>query len=124
MTTSKNAAHMLHRSTKRRNWLLAGAATAAIMAGVTSAQAVDYTVGDYQISLDTTLSSSVGFRTSDVDKRFIGDANGGRFPAANFDNGDLNFRTRQRCRSHTADYGGVAGQEGRLRDLRPCNWLL
>ena len=65
---------------------------AATMAGAGSAQAVDYTVGDYQISLDTTLSSSVGFRTSPIDQNFVGYANGGRFPVANADNGDLNFK--------------------------------
>jgi hypothetical protein len=78
--------------TRRRGWLLAGAATVAILAGAGSAQAVDYTLGDYQISLDTTLSSSVGFRTSPIDENFVGYANGGRFPVANADNGDLNFK--------------------------------
>jgi hypothetical protein len=76
----------------RRGWLLAGAATAAILVGAGSAQAVDYTIGDYQISLDTTLSSSVGFRASPIDENFVGYANGGRFPVANADNGDLNFK--------------------------------
>jgi hypothetical protein len=77
----------------RRGWLLAGAALTALFAASNSARAVDYTIGDYQISLDTTLSSSVGLRTSDVDERFIGYANGGKFPVANADNGDLNFKS-------------------------------
>jgi hypothetical protein len=47
---------------------------------------------DYQVSLDTTLSSSVGIRTSPIDYSFVGAANGGTFPLANFDNGDLNFK--------------------------------
>ena len=87
MTTSKSGAPAV-----RRGWLLAGAALTAVFAA-SNARAVDYTMGDYQISLDTTLSSSVGLRTSDVDQRFIGYANGGRFPVANADNGDLNFKS-------------------------------
>jgi hypothetical protein len=74
----------------RRVLLLAGAALA--VTGLNPARAVDYTVGDYQISLDTTLSSSVGFRTSPVDQSFVGYANGGTFPTANADNGTLNFK--------------------------------
>ena len=77
---------------QRRGNLLAGAAMAVILAASGAAHAVDYTVGDYQISLDTTLSSSVGFRTSPIDYNFVGYANGGRFPVANADNGDLNFK--------------------------------
>jgi hypothetical protein len=75
----------------RRVLLLASAALA-VAAGVRPASAFEYQVGDYQISLDTTLSSSVGFRTSSVDQRFVGAANGGLFPVANADNGDLNFK--------------------------------
>jgi hypothetical protein len=75
----------------RRILLLAGAALASGTM-LQAANAFEYQVGDYQISLDTTLSSSVGFRTSPVDEDFIGDANGGKFPVANADNGDLNFK--------------------------------
>ncbi len=92
MTTSKTAALLLHCNVRRRKVLLAGAATAAILSAAPGARAVDYTVGDYQISLDTTLSSSVGFRTSPVDEAFVGYQNGGTFPTANADNGDLNFK--------------------------------
>lgn len=73
----------------RKLLLLAGVALA-FSAG--RAGAVEYDVGDYQISLDTTLSSSVGLRTSDISPEFVGYANGGRFPVANGDNGDLNFK--------------------------------
>ncbi len=76
---------------KRRFGLLAGAALA-VVAGSDKARAFDYQLGDYQISLDTTLSSSVGLRTSNIDENFVGYANGGRFPVANADNGDLNFK--------------------------------
>ena len=77
---------------RRRGGLLAGAALATVLAASGTAHAVDYTVGDYQISLDTTLSSSVGVRTSPIDEAFVGYQNGGHFPTANADNGDLNFK--------------------------------
>jgi hypothetical protein len=85
--------HTVRQSARapRRVLLLAGAALT-IGTLLRPANAFEYQVGDYQISLDTTLSSSVGFRTSDVDQRFIGYANGGNFPVANADNGDLNFK--------------------------------
>jgi hypothetical protein len=75
-----------------RGGLLAGAALATILMAAGTAHAVDYTIGDYQISLDTTLSSSVGLRTSNIDEAFVGYQNGGHFPTANADNGDLNFK--------------------------------
>ncbi len=78
---------------RRRGGLLAGAALATILIASGTARAVDYTIGDYQISLDTTLSSSVGVRTSPIDYAFVGYQNGGRFPTANSDNGDLNFKS-------------------------------
>jgi hypothetical protein len=87
VTTSKSGAPAV-----RRGWLLAGAALIAVSVAAGPARAVDYTVGDYQISLDTTLSSSVGFRTSPIDEAFVGYANGGTYPVANQDHGDLNFK--------------------------------
>jgi hypothetical protein len=77
--------------TPRRVVLLAGVALAGIVAAP-GARAFEYQVGDYQISLDTTLSSNVSFRTSPVDEAFIGIPNGGTFGVANYDNGDLNFK--------------------------------
>jgi hypothetical protein len=75
----------------RRLTLLAGAALAAFGA-FDRAAAFDTTVGDWQVNIDTTLSSSVDFRTSNQDLRFIGIANGGDFSLANNDNGDLNYK--------------------------------
>ncbi len=75
----------------RRIFLLAGAAFACLTA-VPPARAVEYQVGDWQVNLDTTLTSNVAFRTSPVDENFIGIPNGGNFGVANADNGDLNFK--------------------------------
>ena len=74
----------------RRLLLLAGAAVA--MLSTSGARAFEYQVGDWQVSLDTTVSSSAEVRTSDTDYRFVGYQNGGRFPTANADNGTLNFK--------------------------------
>ncbi len=57
------------------------------------AQALDTMLGNWQVNLDTTLSSSVDLRTSDQDPRFIGLINGGQLGRANVDNGDLNFKS-------------------------------
>ena len=78
---------------RRRGGLLAGAALATILAAAGTAHAVDYTIGNYQISLDTTLSSSVGIDTSSPDYAHIGYQNGGTFSTANSDNGALNFKS-------------------------------
>jgi Protein of unknown function (DUF1302) len=75
----------------RRGLMLAGAALA-LLAGTGGARAFEYQVGDYQVSFDTTLSSSVEVRASPVDYSLVGEANGGGFPVANADNGDLNFK--------------------------------
>ena len=75
----------------RRLALLAGAA-AGVLAAAGPASAFDTTIGGWQINVDTTLSSSVDFRTSPIDYNFVGSANGGRFVLANNDNGTLNYR--------------------------------
>jgi hypothetical protein len=75
-----------------RRGLLLAAAALALLAGTGGARAFEYQVGDYQISFDTTLSSSVEVRASPVDYGLVGQPNGGSFPVANADNGDLNFK--------------------------------
>ncbi|MEJ0047959.1 MAG: DUF1302 family protein [Rhodospirillales bacterium] len=86
MHTKTVSAHM-----PRRLLMLAGAAVA-LLAGSGGARAFEYQMGDWQVSLDTTLSSSAEVRTSDINLNYVGFANGGRFPVANADNGDLNFK--------------------------------
>jgi hypothetical protein len=71
--------------------LLAGAAIA-ICGTIKPARALDTTIGDWQVNLDTTLSSSVDIRTSPQDPRFIGLVNGGKFYLPSEDNGTLNYR--------------------------------
>jgi hypothetical protein len=75
----------------RRKRLLAGAAMA-LIATTPGARAFEYTSGDWQINLDTTLSSTESIRTSPIDPRFVGVANGGQYGTANADNGNLNFK--------------------------------
>ncbi len=76
---------------KRRRVLMAGAALVSCACGG-QALALDTSLGNWQVNLDTTLSTSVDFRTSPQDPNFIGVANGGKFSLANNDNGDLNFK--------------------------------
>ena len=76
-----------------RTWCLALGASLAAMLLPADARAYDTTVGDWQVNIDTTLSSSVAVRTSAQDSRFIGTVNGGRLGLANADDGDLNFRS-------------------------------
>jgi hypothetical protein len=58
------------------------------------AYAESFTTQDgWQISLDTTVSAALELRTSPVDYRFVGQANGGEARTPNADNGDLNFRS-------------------------------
>ncbi len=78
------------RSGSRRA-LLAGAAAIGLLAAG-GARAFETQVGEYEVSLDTTLTSGVDLRTSDIDPRFVGVINGGQFPLPNSDNGTLNYR--------------------------------
>jgi hypothetical protein len=73
----------------RRVVLLAG--VAACMAAGGGARAYEAQIDGWEVSLDTTLSSSVDVRTSDRYQGHIGKINGGKFALPNADNGDLNF---------------------------------
>lgn len=72
-----------------RALMMAGVASAAL--GLGQARAFEFNYGDWQVNLDTTLSSSVGIRTGDRDLSKIGIANGGTYGTANADNGNLNY---------------------------------
>ncbi len=76
----------------RRLALLAGVAVG-VFAAADAARAFDTTVGGWQVNVDTTLSSSVDVRTSDINRNFVGIANGGKFVLANADNGTLNYQS-------------------------------
>jgi len=74
----------------RRIALLAGVAL--IAAGASHpARAIETTVGDWQVNIDTTLTTSTDIRASSVAHQFIGYSNHGTYPLPNADNGDLNF---------------------------------
>jgi hypothetical protein len=75
---------------RARRLVLAGLCVEAGLVG--KVLAVETTVGGYEVSLDTTLSSGVDLRTSAIDDRFVGQVNGGKFPLPNVDNGTLNYR--------------------------------
>ena len=81
----------LRKAGLHRIALLAGAASAALLTA-SPAGAFDTTIDGWQVNVDTTLSSSVDFRTSPINPNFVGVANGGRFVLANNDNGTLNYR--------------------------------
>ena len=71
---------------------LAFGSAALALAGYERARAVETTIDGWEVSLDTTLSSSVDLRASPIDYGRVGIANGGKIGVANFDNGDLNYR--------------------------------
>jgi len=56
------------------------------------ARAIETTMGDWQINIDTTLTTSTDIRASSQDHAFIGKVNGGTYPTPNSDNGNLNFK--------------------------------
>jgi hypothetical protein len=55
------------------------------------AAAFQFTLGDVQASLDTTLSYGLNWRVAERDKDIIGIANGGRAYSVNGDDGNLNY---------------------------------
>ncbi len=74
-----------------RSLLFGGCIALSCAAPCGTACAYDATLGGWQVSIDTTLSSSVDVRTSDRNYNLIGIANGGKIGTSNADNGDLNF---------------------------------
>jgi hypothetical protein len=68
--------------------------------------ALDWQVGDVDISFDTTLSQGVTVRTSERDPEIIGIANGGTAYSVNHDDGTLNYdrgRISQNVSRFTSD---------------------
>jgi len=70
--------------------LLCGVAAGALLAA-SPARAVDFTVGGWEGSFDSTVSIGVLDRVDSRDPNLIGRANGGNSPNTNLDNGDLNW---------------------------------
>lgn len=63
------------------------------LSNLTTAHAFQFSSGELQGSLDTTLSFGVSLRTEDPDSRIIGIANGGSAYSVNADDGNLNYDT-------------------------------
>ena len=76
----------------RRRILSLGASVTALLLP-TCAAAYETTIDGWQVSIDTTLSSSAAVRTSPQSPAFIGIPNGGKLGLANNDDGDLNFKS-------------------------------
>ncbi|GGF47031.1 hypothetical protein GCM10011611_61820 [Aliidongia dinghuensis] len=73
--------------------LVWGVSAVALLGASGLAHAEDFTLGDWQGSLDTTVSIGVLNRVQGRNPDLIGRANGGRGPSTNQDNGDLNYGT-------------------------------
>lgn len=73
-------------------------AAAAIMAAVPAAQATDYKIGDYDLTVNSTISVGSSWRVEGRDPRLIGRNNGmgGVAPSTTTDDGNLNFGTGDR----------------------------
>ena len=71
---------------------LGAVATICLMLGLSEpAQAFQFTLGEIDASLDSTLSYGLSWRAADRDKELIGRANGGRAYSVNGDDGNLNY---------------------------------
>ncbi len=84
---------MAHAFRRARGRALCGGAASMLLTAA-GAHAESFTTQDgWQVSLDTTVSAAIELRTSPVDYRFVGQANGGLARTPNADNGTLNFRS-------------------------------
>ncbi|MDT8440592.1 MAG: DUF1302 domain-containing protein [Desulfuromonadales bacterium] len=93
--------HRLHRC-RRRGWL----ALLLTLCLASPAGAFQFSLGEIDGSLDTTLSYGLSWRTAERDKAIIGLANGGRAYSLNGDDGDLNhddWETFSRTAKITSD---------------------
>lgn len=70
-------------------------AMAVALAGAAPAMAADFSIGDIEGHLDSTLSIGASFGTANPDKQFIGTANGGHAATRTSDDGRLNFKKGQ-----------------------------
>jgi Protein of unknown function (DUF1302) len=77
--------------TWRRPALYSGVVCCAWLGAATVARAETFTLGDAQISLDTTLSAGFGIRTEDPNPYFLDPAHGGTYPGK-MGPSDLNWK--------------------------------
>jgi hypothetical protein len=78
-------------SSERSRWLQGGLVLALLLLA-TPAPAFQFTLGEVQGSLDTTVSYGLNYRTAEQDKDIIGTVNGGRAYSVNGDDGNLNYK--------------------------------
>jgi hypothetical protein len=81
---------MSHSSARGRCYR-GGLVLALLLITAAPAAAFQFTLGDVQASLDTTLSYGLNWRVAERDKDIIGIANGGRAYSVNGDDGNLNY---------------------------------
>ncbi|NJC87016.1 MAG: DUF1302 domain-containing protein [Desulfuromonas sp.] len=79
-------------SSKQGRWLRGGLTLALLLCAAAPAAAFQFTLGDVQGSLDTTVSYGLNWRVAEPDKEIIGIANGGRAYSVNGDDGNLNYK--------------------------------
>ncbi len=65
--------------------------TALAIVGVSTASAVDFLLGEADVSIDTTLSYGIQFRLNEADRALLGTTNGGLQNSVNADDGNLNY---------------------------------
>lgn len=81
----------MNDSSARGRWFQAGLILALLLFSAAPAAAFQFTLGEVQGSLDTTVSYGLNWRVAEQDKAIIGTANGGRAYSVNGDDGNLNY---------------------------------
>lgn len=82
----------MDQSSARGRWFQGGLILAMLLFAATPAAAFQFTLGEVQGSLDTTVSYGLNWRVAEQDKAIIGTANGGRAYSVNGDDGNLNYK--------------------------------
>lgn len=86
----------MSKPTTAGRWLRGGLAVALLLGAAAPAAAFQFTLGDVQASLDTTVSYGLNWRVAEQDKAIVGTANRSYLPGAraysvNGDDGNLNY---------------------------------
>ena len=81
----------MSKSFERGRWLQSGLTLAMLLFAALPAAAFQFTLGEVQASLDTTVSYGLNWRASERDQDLIGTMNGGSAYSVNGDDGNLNY---------------------------------
>ena len=81
----------MRSSSARCRWCHGGLTLAQLLFMAAPAAAFQFTLGEVEASLDTTVSYGLNYRTAERDKDIIGIANGGKAYSVNGDDGNLNY---------------------------------